>query len=179
MKNLGAAIIDADAIARACTATGGAAIDALQAHFGSQILTAEKALDRVKMRQLAFSDPIAKSQLESIVHPIVAQQIERQAQEADAIGATCIVFDIPLLVESHHWRSELDRVLVVDCSTHTQIARVAARNSLDHSVVEKIIAAQVNRSTRVRAADIVLANEGLTLEELAAQVREIGRQFGL
>ncbi|MFZ3219343.1 MAG: dephospho-CoA kinase [Rhodoferax sp.] len=175
----GAVIIDADAISRATTAAGGAAIAMLKAAFGPTMLTPEGALDRDQMRALVYADPSAKSRLESIVHPLVGQTIALQAQQAQTGGATCLVFDIPLLVESGRWRKMLDRILVVDCTPATQITRVAARNGLSEAEVRKILAAQASRAQRLAAADMVVFNDGITMDELAQQVQEIGPQFGL
>ncbi len=113
LAELGAAVIDADAISRSATAVGGAAIDAIAETFGTSMLTADGALDREQMRKLAFSDPGAKTRLERIVHPLVGQAIAREAAQAESGGVRCIVFDIPLLVESAPWRPRLDRVLVL------------------------------------------------------------------
>ncbi len=176
---MGAAVIDADAISRAATGTGGLAIDALRAAFGPSMLTAEGSLDRDQMRSLAYSDPSVKARLEGIVHPLVGQAIAEQARQAQASSARCILFDIPLLVESSHWRSTLDRVLVVDCREETQIQRVTTRNGLSAEQVRKIIASQAPRGSRLRAADAVVFNDGITIENLAVQVRELGTQFKL
>ena len=100
----GAALIDADAISRQLTAPGGAAIGELASQFGPQAITAEGAMDRDRMRQLAFSDPGIKVQLEAIIHPLVSQESIRQARAAVQAGRACILFDIPLLVESGRWR---------------------------------------------------------------------------
>ncbi len=175
----GACVIDADAISRAATAPAGLAIAAISTRFGPEFITTEGALDRERMRRLVFTDPQAKAQLESIVHPLVGQEIARQTQAAQAAGHACTVFDIPLLVESTHWRQNFDRVFVVDCSRETQIARVAARNGLDTAEIEKILAAQSSRAQRLRAADLVLFNDGITLDELGVLARQIGAQFGL
>jgi len=179
LAELGASIVDADAISRAATGPGGSAIAHIREHFGTAMLTENDALDRDKMRALVFSNPGAKKQLENIVHPLVGQAIALQAQAAEQADATCIVFDIPLLVESAHWRQSLRRILVVDCTEETQIARVAARSGLTVTDVQKVIANQAPRSQRLAAADCVLFNDGIALEHLAQQVREIGRQFGL
>ncbi|MCF8168316.1 MAG: dephospho-CoA kinase [Rhodoferax sp.] len=175
----GATVIDADAISRACSAANGAAIATLEATFGASILTAERALDREKMRTLAFSDPTAKEKLEAIIHPLVGQAIFRQAAAAQDAGARCIVFDIPLLVESRHWRQSLDRILVIDCPQTTQIARVVARSGLAAAHVEKMIAAQAKRAQRLAAADCTLYNEGISLTELEQQVQQLAGWFGL
>lgn len=172
-------VIDADAISRSTTAAGGAAMDAIAAAFGASMLTADGALDRDQMRALAFSDPTAKARLERIVHPLVGQAIAHQAERAESVGASCIVFDIPLLVESAHWRQKLERVLVVDCRVETQIERVAARNALSPQAVQAIVAAQAGRALRLAAADLVLYNDGIDLQQLRLQVHKIGTQFGL
>lgn len=179
LEQMGAVLIDADAIAKAATATGGPAIPALQAEFGTTVLTADGALDRVQMRGLIYSNPDTKARLEAIVHPMVGQAIAQQAHQAETAGAPCIVFDIPLLVELQHWRAKLDRIVVLDCTEETQIARVVARNGFTEQEVRKILASQASRAQRTAAADIVVFNDAITLENLQHQVREIGTQFGL
>jgi len=179
LAGLGAGVIDADAISRATTAAGGAAIPLIQEQFGAAFLGADGALDRERMRRHVFADPQAKVLLEAIIHPLVGQQIAAQTKAHTDAGKTCLLFDIPLLVESGHWRKKLQRVLVVDCSPTTQVSRVIARSGLAATEVQKIIAAQASRARRLSAADLVLFNDGLSLQELAAQVKRIGRQFGL
>ncbi len=175
----GASVIDADAISRATTAAGGSAIAAIAQRFGTDFVTAEGALDRERMRAAAYADPQARRDLEAIVHPLVGAESARQVQVALQAGARCIVFDIPLLLESGRWRQQVDRVLVVDCPAATQIERVVARSALQPAQVEAIIAAQAPRALRLAAADIVIYNEALSLEQLGAQVERVARGFGL
>lgn len=175
----GAAVIDADAISRATSAAGGSAIEALSKAFGPGFITAAGALDRDKMRELVYVDASAKKRLEAIVHPLVGQEIARQTQAFEDAAITCIVFDIPLLVESTRWRQNLDAVVVVDCLPETQIQRVMARSGLSRDGVEKIIAAQAPRSLRLSAADMVIFNDQITLVQLAAEVGELAVQLGL
>lgn len=179
LAQLGAAVIDADAISRSATAAGGAAIAAISAQFGAGFITPGGALDRARMRAHAYADPQARKQLEDIIHPLVGQESARQVQAALDAGLPCIVFDIPLLVESGRWRAQVDRVLVVDCSAQTQIDRVVARSGLKPDEVHTIMAAQASRSQRLAAADIVICNEGLTLEQLRDNVLQVGRRLGL
>jgi dephospho-CoA kinase len=176
---LGATLVDADAIARQLTAAGGAAIKQIASEFGAAVIGADGAMDRDKMRQLAFSDPAARQRLEAIVHPLVSQQTLIQAEQAQQAGSACIVFDIPLLVESGRWRQQLDRVLVVDCRESTQIDRVVARNGWAPQAVEKIMAGQASRAQRLAAADICIYNDGLRLETLALLLRQLAVRFGL
>lgn len=175
----GAAVIDADAISRSTTAAGGAAIPAIVQRFGPEFVTAGGALDRERMRAAAYADPQARRDLEAIIHPLVGAESTRQVQAALQSGARCLVFDIPLLVESGRWRSQVDKVLVVDCPAATQVARVVARSGLTPAEVETIIAAQAPRALRLAAADVVIFNDGLSLEQLQAQVERVARGFGL
>ena len=179
LQSHGASVIDADAISRSTTAQGGAAIAALVKAFGPGIIAVDGAMDRDAMRKLVFADPQAKLKLEGIIHPLVGQAIAQQAQAAQDAGARCIVFDIPLLVESGHWRKGLDRVLVVDCLESTQVSRVTARSGLSTAEVEKILAAQATRQRRLSAADVVLFNDGIALDALGAHVARMAGQFGL
>ncbi|HUR89614.1 MAG TPA: dephospho-CoA kinase [Ramlibacter sp.] len=179
LAGLGAAVIDADAISRGTTAQGGAAIAEIEKVFGAGFITQERALDRERMRAHVYANPQARKQLEAIIHPHVGTESARQVEAALHGGAKCIVFDIPLLVESGRWRSQVDRVLVVDCSVGTQIARVMQRSGLAEDAVRAIIAAQATREQRLAAADIVICNDMLSLEQLAAEVRKAAASFGL
>jgi dephospho-CoA kinase len=179
LAQLGAATIDADAISRATTAAGGAAIAAIATSFGAEFVTPQGALDRDRMRERAYADPQARKRLEEIIHPLVGQESARQVQAALAKGVPCIVFDIPLLVESGRWRAQVDRVLVVDCSPQTQVDRVVARSGLKPEEVHAIMAAQASRSLRLAAADIVICNDGITLEQLRDNVVQAARRMGL
>jgi dephospho-CoA kinase len=179
LQELGAAAIDADAISRASTAPGGAAIPEIARRFGADFIGADGALDRGRMRERAYADPEARRELEQIIHPLVGQEIARQVEAAINAGSRCIVFDIPLLVESGRWRAQLDRVLVVDCEPQTQVARVVARSALTPDEVRAIIAAQAPRALRLAAADLVICNEGISLEALRHEVQQAAQSFGL
>ncbi|MBH1976953.1 MAG: dephospho-CoA kinase [Comamonadaceae bacterium] len=179
LVNRGAILLDADQIAREMTQPGGLAMPSIVQTFGFEYMDASGALDRARMRNLAFSRPESRKQLEAILHPLVAQCTESRACAAEAAGRRLLVFDIPLLVESGHWPRQLDAVVVVDCRTETQIDRVMARNALDRKTIEGIIAAQSSRAVRRRAADAVLYNDQLSLEALQSQVDALATRFGL
>jgi len=179
LRQLGATVIDADAISRATTATGGAAIGSIAQRFGADFIAADGSLDRERMRAHVYANPQARQELEAIIHPLVGAESTRQVQQAQAKGARCIVFDVPLLVESGRWRRQVDRVLVVDCLPATQVARVVARSALAPEQVQAIMAAQAPRALRLQAADAVIFNDGLSLAQLQAQVQWLARSFGL
>lgn len=177
----GAAVIDADAISRATTAAGGPALPAIRATFGDALIGTDGALDRAAMRERIYRDPGARRQLEAIVHPLVAQETERQTAAAERAGHALLVFDIPLLVEAGaRWRARVDRVIVIDCPPALQIERVMARSQLPRAQIEPILAAQATREQRLAAADWVLFNgEGVTVRELRAQIGALATRLGL
>ena len=167
LAELGAHLVDTDAIARTLTQAGGAAMPALQSAFGAQALTADGALDRQHMRHLAFREPEAKRRLEAILHPLIGQEAQRQGA---LTHGRPVVFDVPLLTESSHWRARVDRVLVVDCQEHTQVARVPLRPGWDEASVRSVVAQQASRTARRAIADAVIYNEGLDLTALRKEV---------
>ena len=167
LAELGATVIDADAISRASTGPGGIAVEAVRAAFGAEYVTPEGALNRDRMRALVFSDPTAKAKLEAIVHPIVRSEIDRQLM---AIEQGVVVLDLPLLVESPAWRERCDLIWVVDCAPETQIQRVMRRNGWPRAQVEAVLAAQASRAQRRAIADCVIVNDGETLAELRRQI---------
>ena len=173
LRELGAAVIDADAISRGLTAAGGAALPAIARQFGAHMIGADGALDRSAMRQLVFADPAARQRLEAIIHPLVGQQTAERAQAALAQGCRVLVHDVPLLVEAgERWRRQLDRVWVVDCEEATQRQRVMARSGLSAAEVQAIIDQQARRQQRLACADGVIRNEGLDLAALREQVQQ-------
>ena len=169
----GAALIDADAISRSLTDAGGPAMPQVAASFGPGVVTPDGALNRNAMRELVFNNPAIKQQLEAIIHPLVSQHCEQQASRARASGKTCAVFDVPLLVESGRWRSQLDTVVVVDCLESTQIARVVQRSGWTFEMAEKVMVSQATRAQRLAAADMVIYNDGLSLDELRLEVQQL------
>lgn len=163
----GAALVDTDAIARRLTGPGGGAMPALVAAFGPALATADGALDRARMRQLAFTDAASRKRLESVLHPMIGAEALRDA--AAAKGAA-VVFDVPLLAESSAWRQRVQRVLVVDCSEATQVERVRARPGWTAESAQQAIAAQSPRAARRAIADAVIVNDGIDLAALRAEV---------
>jgi dephospho-CoA kinase len=172
----GAGIVDADAIARELTQAGGAAIDAVRAAFGEAVIAADGSLDRSRMRARAFADPGDRARLEGILHPLIRATSNRRAGELAAAGRPYVVFVIPLLVESGDARGRFDRILVVDCSEATQIARARQRPGIDADVARAILAAQATRARRLEAADDVLFNEA-PLDEIDARVEILHRRY--
>lgn len=175
----GATLIDADAISRTTTASGGAAIAQIAAQFGRDAISTDGAMNRDVMRQRVFADPNARQRLEAIIHPLVSSESARQTEAARRSGSSWVVFDIPLLVESKRWRQQLDKVLVIDCEVATQISRVTQRSGWTQEAVKKVIDQQATRTQRLAAADLVIYNDGLALDELAVHVRHLAKRITL
>ena len=171
----GAGLVDTDAIARALTLPGGAAMPAVEATFGISVVAPDGALDRARMRDLVFHDADAKRRLEAILHPMIGEECQRQARIL--ADRPAIVFDVPLLVESGRWRSRVDRVLVVDATAATQRRRVIERSGWAPEAVDAVIAQQATRAMRRSAADAVVFNDGLKLEALGHQIEVLWRRW--
>jgi dephospho-CoA kinase len=167
----GAAIIDTDRIAHQLTAAGGMALPAIRARFGTEFMH-EGAMNRAKMREHVFSDPAAKKNLESILHPLIRSEAERAAAQAQGIY---LMFVVPLLFESDAWKKRTSRILVVDCPEQLQLERVVARSLLPESGVRAIMATQVSRETRLAAANDVIVND----RDMAALVPQVERLHAL
>jgi dephospho-CoA kinase len=169
----GAELIDTDTIARTLTLAGGAAIEAIRDAFGAAFIGADGALDRARMREAAFADAGARRRLEAILHPLIGAEVERRAA---ASNAALTVLDIPLLVESGRWRGRVDRVWVVDCAEGLQVDRVMARSGWTESAVRAVLSQQATRAARRAAADAVIDNEGIGIEQLGREVDALWRQ---
>ncbi|MDR1848542.1 MAG: dephospho-CoA kinase [Zoogloeaceae bacterium] len=155
---LGADLVDTDAIAHRLTGKGGAAMPALMEAFGAEIAAADGSLARPEMRRRIFADPAQKKRLESILHPMI------RAEAGKAIAASAapyLLYAIPLLVESGGRATyALNRVLLVDCPEALQCERAVGRGNLSEEEVWKIIHSQASRAERSKVADDILDNSG-------------------
>lgn len=173
---LGAAVVDSDAIAHEFTACGGVAMAAIRSAFGAGVITEDGALDRVAMRRLIFADAAAKSRLEAILHPLIRAESQLRCATELAQGSPYVMLVVPLLVESGTYRNRLARVLVVDCSEATQVARVMQRNGLQREEVQRIMATQATRDERRMAADDSIDNDG-DIGRLRPQIEVLHRKY--
>lgn len=170
---MGAALVDTDAIAHELTASDGAAMPALRAEFGPSVADAAGALDRAAMRQRVFADPAARSRLEAILHPMIR---ELSAARCRAAASPYVILAVPLLIESGSYRERCQRIVVVDCPESLQVARVMARNGLSEPEVRAIMVAQASREERLAAADDVVHNDA-DLTSLYLQVEALHLRY--
>jgi dephospho-CoA kinase len=171
LQSLGAAIVNADDLAREVVEPGQEAWKEIVASFGADILQSDQTLDRQKLRKLIFNRPEARKQLESIIHPRVRALAEERIRQYAAAGYPVVVYEVPLLFEGNlqEW---LRPVILVACSIETQTARLQKRDHLTPADAEKHIAAQMSLKDKRRLADYVIENNG-TLEDLERQTRQI------
>ena len=172
LAQLGAGIVDTDLIAHQITASNGVATPLIQKQFGSEFIDSSGALNRVKMRSLVFSDPVARQSLEAITHPLIREETIQQTKRLITEKVPYLVFVVPLLIESGNWVSLLDYLVVVDCPEETQIERVMQRSKLSRNEVERILKAQASRQERIAKADIVIENQG-SFENLKTEVLKL------
>ncbi len=157
-SDLGIEIIDADEIAHSITSKQGSAYNKIVKHFGEGILGDDKKLDRKKLRTMIFNNSELKRDLEQIIHPEVHAIIN---QKINASQEPYRIIVIPLLIETGY-QNFVDRVLVVDCSVETQLARLINRDNERMKNARKIIANQIERNQRLKFADDILENEKKT-----------------
>ena len=161
----GAVIIDADVLAREVVEPDSPAFTAVIERFGPQVVT-DGQLNRARLAEIVFADPLARRDLEQIVHPAVRARAAELERSADS--AAVVVHVIPLLVETGQ-QQDFDVVVTVDADHETQIQRLMARNGFSRAEAESRIAAQATREDRNSAADVVLDNSG-GLAQLEEQI---------
>lgn len=162
---LGARVIDTDAIAREVVRPGQPALDEIRVAFGDAMISADGLLNRSAMRKLVFADENARRRLEAILHPRIQEETRRQSYEASGEYQIIVV---PLLVESS-LKSFVDRILVVDCNEDTQVRRLLARDAESEAQARCMLEAQASREQRLAIADDVITNDG-TLGSTRSQV---------
>jgi dephospho-CoA kinase len=169
---LGVDVIDTDEIARALTGSGQPAVHQIEEQFGPDVVQSNGALDRERMRAIAFADANARDALQNILHPLIRAEVQRRLSATAAPYAMVVV---PLLVESRGYKFA-DRILVVDCSEEMQIERVIRRSGLPRDQIKAIMASQASRSDRLAAADDVIRNEG-GIDDLRTEVERLHQKY--
>lgn len=173
LADCGAAVVDADQIARDLVEPGGEALAELVTEFGPRILQADGSLSRAELAALAFSDPKATERLNAIMHPLIRAEAHRRL--AGYSAAPVVVYDMPLLVETGQ-RDLVDLVVVVDVPEEVQRDRAVRLRGLDEADVRRRMEVQATRQDRLAAADVVIDNSGST-EDTRGQVDALWRRL--
>ncbi len=170
---LGATVIDTDEIAHRLAEKGTPTLAAIIERFGSSYQLPDGNLDRASLRKLVFSDQTAKEQLETLLHPLIKQQV---IAEMGAARGPYIILVIPLFFETGAYRDLVDRVLVVDCDEDQQIARTMSRSQLSIEEVRSIMAHQTPRAERIQQADDILSNRSSHVD-IEKQAQELHQHY--
>ena len=170
---LGAATVDADALARDAVAPGSDGLAAVAARFGADVLDASGTLDRSALGRLVFGDPAARRDLEAIVHPAVYARLEGWYREVSrrAEPPPVAIAEIPLLYETGR-EGDFEAVVVAGCPAEVQLTRLRERDGLSEADARSRLAAQQPIEEKMRRADYVIDTSG-TMEDSDAGVRRV------
>ena len=171
-EELGIGIVDADLASRVVVEKGRPSLEEIAKHFGQGILTEAGELDRAKLREIIFNSDEEKNWLESLLHPVIAKQIQ---DELKASSSPYTILVSPLLLETNQ-KDFCNKVLVVDVPVETQIERTLKRDDVSLEQVHSIIKAQISRDKRLELADEVIVNDK-SLEDLQLAVSKLHQQF--
>ena len=171
-RTCGVEVIDADSLAREVVEPGQPALSDIAAYFGSELLTAEGYLDRAALRKVVFSNSEQKSWLENLLHPLIAELLQRRL---NATKSPYAILESPLLLETEQYKL-VDRVIVIDVNEEIQIDRSVRRDGSDETVIRSIIASQVDRAKRIQHADDLVSNEE-GLEQLREKVEALHSKY--
>lgn len=168
----GIRVVDADQVSRQVVEPDRPALDEIRTHFGDGVIQADGSLDRRALREIVFSDPAQRQQLEAITHPAIAREMLHQLRASES-PYTILVS--PLLLETSQ-RQMVDRVLLVDVPEQLQRERTARRDQVSEEQVRQIMAAQMSREERRRKADDIVVNDD-TLESLYRQLDPLHQKY--
>lgn len=169
---LGITVVDADVCSRVVVQAGSPALALIIKHFGSHLLTPSGELDRATLRTIIFADANEKKWLESLLHPLIAEETLKQLNDAKS---AYVILVSPLLFEAQQ-HLICDRVLLIDAPIETQIARTTLRDNNDSEQVQRIINSQADRNTRLKLANDIIENtQGL--EHLDEEVNKLHQRY--
>ena len=171
-QDLGICTVDADDLSREVVMPGSKILNQIVEHFGITILSENGTLDRNQLRRIVFTNPSEKDWLEALLHPLIAELIQSNIRACDSVY--CILVS-PLLLETDQHKL-VDRILVVDVSEETQVARALDRDGGDPAIIKAIIASQTGRKMRLGRADDIILNEQ-SAEALRLLVADLHNQY--
>ncbi|MCC4784727.1 dephospho-CoA kinase [Vibrio splendidus] len=165
-------IVDADIVAREVVALGSEGLKQIATHFGEEVLLEDGALNRAKLREVIFTDPIEKQWLNELLHPMIRDKIDSDLSKVTSPYALLVA---PLLVENQ-MQGMADRVLIVDVPTEVQIERTMSRDNVSKEQVTAILKSQASREQRLAVADDVIKNHTKN-QELLPQITDLHQKY--
>ena len=177
LRSCGYTVIDADAMSRELTSSGGRAIPYIREKFGPGFIMEDGSLDRAKMRDLVFRDPAKKALLEEGTTRVVLEDIEAIRSQKEKAGEKALFYDIPLLFETGT-EGEYDAVWVITADHALRAARIMERDGIDAGMIDLIMDSQEDDEAKKAKADLVIYNNG-TMEDLETAVEKALSSYGL
>lgn len=177
IRSYGFTVIDADAMSREMTSSGGKAMPYIREKFGPEYILEDGSLDRARMRDLVFRDPAKKALLEEGTTRVVLEDIEAIKKDRERAGEKAVFYDIPLLFETGT-EGDYDAVWVVTADYRTRAARIMERDGIDAGMIDLIMGSQENEEAGKAKADLVICNNG-TMDELEKDVEKALSSYGL
>jgi dephospho-CoA kinase len=171
LERLGAAVVDADLLAREVVQPGEEALDKIAAAFGDGVLNGDGSLNRAALAEIVFSDPAARRVLESITHPAIRDRADQKLAILREQGVPAVFYVAPLLIEAGN-SARVDEIWVVYLDRESQLSRLMVRDSLDRDAALRRIASQMPMEEKRKLGRVVIDNSG-TRDELEAQVRRL------
>lgn len=174
-KQLGAPVVDADVLAREVVKPGSEGLNALIQYFTTAILTPKGELDRAALRRIVFNNPPDRQFLDKTLHPLIRALSEKRIEEARQASHPYLIYAVPLLLETGQ-QERFDRIAVVDVPESVQLERLLSRDNSDEAQARAILAAQVDRQSRLQIADDLIDNTG-SLEQTRQQVHTLHQHY--
>jgi dephospho-CoA kinase len=163
LKKMGFAVVDADQIAREVVAKGSPGLKSVVGAFGSEVLSADKQLDRKKLSEIVFKNKSMLEKLETILHPLIQEKVRNHRQNLETSGHKIAFYDVPLLFEKNLMK-QFDQIVVIATSEQNQIARLKSRNNLSDEQIKDRLKNQIPMTEKLKRADFVINNNGSEIE---------------
>jgi dephospho-CoA kinase len=175
LRELGAAIVDADKVAREVVAPGSPALQEIRRAFGDAVILEDGTLDRTALGSLVFADDDARKRLNAITHPRIGAKSQQQIAEFASAGEAIVIYEAALLVENKLNRA-MAALVVVSVSQDVQKQRLMQRDGLTEVAAQQRIDSQMSLADKLAVADYVIDNSG-SLEETRAQTVRVWQEL--
>lgn len=175
LESYGIPVVSADELSRIVVAQGSEGLRAVAEHFGPEVLTETRDLDRRKLASIVFENPSRRKELEAILHPKIRERFEQVLDALEKTDHNVAVYEVPLLFEKN-LQTEMKAVLLVTADEAVRVRRVQARDDVTEAEVRGRMAAQMDEEQKRRRADYIIENNG-SFDDLRREVEFMLERF--